>query len=323
MDKLILKEQDFCLRMQQEVLPYLEKRQQELWLEREKGHKIHCVLYTADDPKGTVLISHGFTEFAQKYCENSWYFLQNGYNVCIPEYCGHGFSYRLLDDPSLVHVDDYKRYLQDLLFAGQKVKQMASDLPLVLYGHSMGGGIAAAAAAAQPDLFSKVILSSPMIQPTPGKLRFFAAKTVAYAFCLIGKEKEYIMGQGPYDGQEVFEQSSSTSKERFTYYKNMKDHQVKYQTHAASYRWFQNAARLNRDLMKYAWKHIQVPVMIIQAEEETSVSKDEMDRFADKIQKAGRAQVKRVTIPGTKHEIYSSNDDAMRKYWREILDFLK
>lgn len=322
MDKLILKEKDFCRRMQQEILPYLEKRQQELWPEREKGRKIHCVWYTADEPKGTVLVSHGFTEFAQKYCENAWYFLRNGYNVCIPEYCGHGFSYRLSDDPSLVDVDDYKRYVQDLLFAAEEMKQMAPNLPLILYGHSMGGGIAAAAAAAQPDLFSKVILSSPMIQPTPGKLRFLAAKTVAYVFCLIGKGKEYIMGQKPYDGQEIFEQSSSTSKERFTYYKDMKDHQVKYQTHAATYRWFQNAAKLNRDLMKSGWKHIEAPVMMIQAEEETSVSIEAMNRFADKIQKAGRTLVKRVTVPGTKHEIYSSNEDAMRMYWQEILDFL-
>lgn len=49
-----------------------------------------------------------------------------------------------MDDPSLVYVDSYHRYVEDLLFVARKQKAEACGLPLVLYSHSMGGGIAAA-----------------------------------------------------------------------------------------------------------------------------------------------------------------------------------
>ena len=41
-------------------------------------------------------------------------------------------------------------------------------MKIYLYGHSMGGGIAAAVAARAPEMFEKVILSSPMIRPLTG-----------------------------------------------------------------------------------------------------------------------------------------------------------
>lgn len=73
--------------------------------------------------KEFFLISHGFTETSEKYKELIYYFLRGGYHVYIPEHCGHGHSYRLVEDPSLVHVDCYKRYVADLLFVARTAKK--------------------------------------------------------------------------------------------------------------------------------------------------------------------------------------------------------
>ena len=51
------------------VEPYLAIRKRELWPEREPERKIHCVKYHADNPKAVVMISHGYTETAEKYKE--------------------------------------------------------------------------------------------------------------------------------------------------------------------------------------------------------------------------------------------------------------
>ncbi len=48
--------------------------------------------------RGAVIISFGFSEFADKYQEIAWYFLMQGYSVCIPEHWGHGFSGRGVSD---------------------------------------------------------------------------------------------------------------------------------------------------------------------------------------------------------------------------------
>ena len=80
-----------------------------------------------------VVISHGFTENAEKYKEIVYYFIKEHFHVYLPEHCGHGKSYRLVEDPSLVYVDSYHRYVEDLLFVARKAKAEACGLPLVLY----------------------------------------------------------------------------------------------------------------------------------------------------------------------------------------------
>ena len=106
----------------------------------------------------------------------------------IPEHCGHGRSYRLVEDPSLVHVDSYKRYVADLLFVARTAKKEHKNLKLYLFGHSMGGGIAAAAVAAKPKLFERLVLSSPMIRPLSGKVPWHDARTMRQLFVKQGRQ---------------------------------------------------------------------------------------------------------------------------------------
>ena len=166
----------------------------------------------------------------------------------IPEHCGHGRSYRLVEDPSLVHVDSYKRYVADLLFVARTAKKEHKNLKLYLFGHSMGGGIAAAAVAAKPKLFERLVLSSPMIRPLSGKVPWHDARTIATAFCKAGQAKRYVAGQKPYSGPRRFENSSSTSRVRYEYYRAKKEKEPLFQMNAASYGWLHAAACLNRDL---------------------------------------------------------------------------
>jgi lysophospholipase len=138
----VLQEKNYAERMQNGVEPYLAAHAEEFYWERESGHPIHVLRYRAFRPRGVVVISHGFTENAEKYKEIVYYFIKEHFHVYLPEHCGHGKSYRLVEDPSLVYVDSYHRYVEDLLFVARKAKAEACGLPLVLYSHSMGGGIA-------------------------------------------------------------------------------------------------------------------------------------------------------------------------------------
>ena len=152
--------------------------------------------YLADDPKGVVVISHGFTEGAPKYEEMIYYFLQAGYHVYMPEHMGHGQSYRLTVDSSLVHIDIWKRYVRDFLKVCHKNQKGTSRAALVL-AHSMGGAIGVIAAAWEPALFHKVILSSPMIKPLTGGVPWPLTVLIANAECLLGKGRVYVLGQKP------------------------------------------------------------------------------------------------------------------------------
>lgn len=125
----VLQEKNYAERMQNGVEPYLAAHAEEFYWERESGHPIHVLRYRAFRPRGVVVISHGFTENAEKYKEIVYYFIKEHFHVYLPEHCGHGKSYRLVEDPSLVYVDSYHRYVEDLLFVARKAKAEACGLP--------------------------------------------------------------------------------------------------------------------------------------------------------------------------------------------------
>ena len=318
----VLSEETYFEEMWQTVLPYLAQRKKELWLEREPGKRQYCVRYLADEAKGTVIVSHGFTKTAEKYQEAVWYFLKHGYNVYVPEHCGHGHSYRLTEgDLSLVHVDHYERYVADLLAVAERAAKEQKDLPLFLYAHSMGGGVGAAALSRQPGLFSRAVLSSPMIRPLTAGVPWSAASLLAGILCRIGRSKQYVPGGHAFDGQETFEDSASTCRERFSFYQKRRNEEPLYQVSVASCGWLHEAARLNRYLQSEGWKRIETPTLIFQAEDDTFVSGKEQERFAEKLNRKGKTSAKLVRMPGTRHEIYNSASSVLERYWEEIFAF--
>ena len=322
MEDYIIKDGCFAEFMKETVEPFLARRRKEIRIPREAGASLYCVRYDAGDAVGTVVISHGFTETAEKYLEVIYYFLKHHYHVYQPEHCGHGHSYRLVDDLSLVHVDRYERYVRDLIAAAGVAKREHPEKPLFLFAHSMGGGIALAALSAQPELFERAVLSSPMVRPLTGSTPWPVAKLLANILCRTGKAEQYVPGGHAFDGEERFEDSAATSRERFEYYQKKRDTQPLYQMNAASCGWLNEAARLNRYLMRDAWKRVKTPLYIFQAQSDAFVSGGEQDRFAEKVNSAGKTSVIKTCVAGTKHEIFSSGEQAQRDYWERIFRFL-
>lgn len=323
MGTLILREQDYREKMKNVVEPYLAERETVLWLEREEGRKIYCARYLAENPRGVVMISHGFKENVEKYKEIIYYFVKAHYNVYMPEHCGHGRSYRMVDDLSLVYVDSYKRYVEDFLFVSRMARSEQFGLPMYLFGHSMGGGIAAAAASMAPYLYKKVVLSSPMIRPSTGKIPWHDARMVSKAFCKAGYGKKYMTGYRPYSGPGNFEKSSSSTRARFDYYQEKQSEEPLFQTTAPSYGWFLAAAGLNHYLIREGYEKIKVPVLLFQAESDARVSNKEQDKFILKMNLVGNTQAKLVRVPGTKHEIFSIRGSKMKGYWRMVFRFFR
>lgn len=323
--EILLSEEGYGKVMDEVVAPYLEKRMQTQYGEREAGKKIFFMRALADEPKGIVIMSHGYTETIEKHRETIYYFLRGGYHVFMHEHCGHGRSYRLCsdrEDLSLVFVDDYERYVEDLLFVSRMAAQEFPDLPLYLYGHSMGGGIAAAAAARAKELFAGVVLSSPMFRPSSAPLPWGLASLIAGAFCLFGKKESYVIGHHPYDGQEQFADSAGISEARFLYYQKKRDEEPLFQMNAGSFGWLWQAVRLHRFLMGKAWRNIACPMLIFQAEHETFVSNEEQERFVKKMNGQRESSAELVRVSGVKHEIFNSGMAVLEEYWIRIFAFL-
>ncbi len=378
MNQTIIREEDFLQKMKDEVLPYLNARRTILRVRRKTGQEICCERYMADEPRGIILISHGFTDSAGKYAEIIYYFLRKGYHVYIPEHCGHGRSYRLTDDLSLVHIDRYERYIEDFLAVARLIHKNANMisaaatskantvfsappqndssisakdcsesnnpaeiahhttetnaseehdaktvLPLYIFAHSMGGGIAAAAAARKPELFDKVILTAPMIRPLTGSVPYHLAAAITAFHCKTGKGQDYVAGQKPYSGPEDFAYSASLSRPRFEYCQEIKSLNPLCRTSAASNGWLNAAICLSRELTLCSWKAANFPMLILQAEQDSFVSADAQNTFARLRNRKNPGSTVLKQIPGSKHEIFNSSDETTKRYWREVFSFLQ
>lgn len=124
--------------MAETVEPYLKEHGEKGYLKMEDGMSIAYRRYFLPDAGKCVVISHGFCEFAEKYNEVAYRFLQAGYSVYVPEHRGHGYSGREVDGPELVHVQSYDSYAADLAQFVETVVSPGEEHRIV-FAHSMGG----------------------------------------------------------------------------------------------------------------------------------------------------------------------------------------
>lgn len=282
--------------------------------------KLYYEYYRVADPRGNVVISHGFTENAEKYRELIWYFVREGYQVFIMEHRGHGRSFREVDDVSLTHVEHFRDYVEDFSrFVKRVVIPAGKGKPLYLFAHSMGGAVGAAVLERIPGLFEKAVLSSPMMKVNMGKAPVWLAWLVTAVYTALGYGKEYAPGHCPYPGEGRFEKSSATSRARFDYYEEKKRNHRWMQNHGASCRWAMECiAGAARVRSRRGCARVSCPVLVLQAERDTFVADRGEVLFSDRVRR-GRC----VKFPGTKHELYRSGNETLEKYLRTIFAFLE
>ena len=315
----VLPEQGYRQKME-EVTEYLKERGKNGFFDPDGRGNLYYESYQIPDAVGTIVLIHGFTENAEKYKELIYYFLQNNYQVYTMDMRGHGRSVRDTgDDLSLTHIDRFESYIADVEYLAELAKKENPDLPLYLFGHSMGGGVSAAVLQKRPELFKKAVLNSPMIQPLTGNIPFPAAIFIANLMVKLGKGKDYVAGQHGYQGDETFENSCSSCEARYEYYAEKRAKEKLFQNCGASYSWLSGAGKLTKSLLRPEnCKKVKLPVLLFQAELDDVVSNDAQKQFVGKLPNA-----KLVVVPNTKHESYIGTSKTLEKYLTKLFTFLE
>ncbi len=272
--------------------------------------------------RGTVVISHGFTEFGRKYSEMVWYFLLAGYSVCVFEHRGHGHSAHDMSNPSLVWIDDWRRYVADFATFAQTVGREAADGgPMYLYCHSMGGGIGAAALERYPSLFDKAVLSAPMIAPVVG-MPTWAARIVVGVICGLGFGKSRVFGHADFDGNLNLDDYRGASEARIRWFHKQRLADVTCQTNAATFDWANQAMALSRAVLKPDMcGAIEAPELLFQAGRDVWVLNGPQDDFVERVREGG-GSIEKVRYSQSLHEIFSMPNAVLGSYLGKILDFL-
>ena len=91
------------------------------------------------EPKAVVQIAHGMSETAKRYEEIANILTKNGYIVYINDHRGHGLTAKTIDNVGyLAEKDGFKCLVDDMNTLTQIIKKENPNLPIYLFGHSMG-----------------------------------------------------------------------------------------------------------------------------------------------------------------------------------------
>ena len=117
-------------------------------------------------PRAVILLVHGLGEHINRYDHWARRLNQKGYVVVGSDHRGHGKS-----DGKRGHIDRYELYLEEIDKLRDLIAKQYPQLPVVLYGHSLGGNIALNYVLDRGgEGIAKVVVTSPYIrtpQPEP------------------------------------------------------------------------------------------------------------------------------------------------------------
>lgn len=148
---------------------------QEVW---NFGRGLSGYAWRATPARGSILLTHGFAEYAERYVTR--------YNRLIPRLRDLGFDVFAFDlrghgrSPGARGVADLHAAVADHRAA--RAQLAGTGKPLYLFGHSLGGLIAAASVAEDGDGVAGVVLSAPaLLISAPWHLRAIAGLAGALA----------------------------------------------------------------------------------------------------------------------------------------------
>ena len=113
------------------------------------------------DPRGVVLLIHGFPEHSLLYDKLASRLAFDGFIVYAPDLRGLGRAYA---DEIATKIEYAKHADNDVARLAERIRKEHKGLKLIAGGESMGGALAIRLAATRPDLVDGVILSGPALK---------------------------------------------------------------------------------------------------------------------------------------------------------------
>lgn len=312
-------EKNYKKAMETEVEPYLRNIMKSGYVNGENNVKIYYEKYTIKNAKGSIVISHGFSESLEKYKELIYYFVKSGFSVYGMDHRGHGRSGSLSKGYiTQVNIDNFDFYISDLKKVLDEVVVPEAKGELILFGHSMGGCISGLFLERHPNYFKKAILNAPMMKVDTGDTNPMLARILAKVVCAVGLGDKYVPGHSEFSPAPDFKGAATACEPRYIYYHEKLVASTTLQRSGASYRWLKEAIKATKEVTNpINTTKIKIPVLLFQAERDTLVRPEGIEKFV-----SGVENCKKVYIKEAKHEIYIERDFILFPYLDRVLSFI-
>lgn len=250
-----------------------------LWV-TPRHHKLFAWYLSPETaPKAIIVLVHGHGEHSKRYLSWAEKFVNQGYGFVTWDHIGHGHS-----DGQRGHIHHFEQLLLEIDFALNKAREYFPNIPVILYGHSMGGNIALNHAIRRCCSVEGIIITSPWLK---------LAKKVSPVLDSIVTVLNYIGHFIPIKSS-VSASEISHIQEEVDKYKNDKLIHGK-----ITPRLYVSIRRAGEYALKYA-KRIKTPVLLMHGEADSITSFDASKEIAGKIDGC-----KFVPWPNMYHELHN------------------
>jgi alpha-beta hydrolase superfamily lysophospholipase len=118
-----------------------------------------CAWLPETEPRAQLTLLHGYAEHCQRYEHFVGLLNDAGIAVFALDHKGHGHS-----QGRRAYITNFKSLVPDAVSTLRWAAEQVPEVPRLLFGHSMGGALAALLAIEHADLFDYLILSAPAVK---------------------------------------------------------------------------------------------------------------------------------------------------------------
>ena len=285
------------------------------------GYELSLAIYEAKNPKAVIQFIHGMEEYKERYTAFAEYLAEKGYTCVTSDLRGHGKNAPILSHISNKRGD--KLIIEDQKEIRRYIKRTYKDLPLYLFGHSMGTIIARVLMQTNGKKYEKVALSG-YVNPNPvagmGKV---LTKCVTIFKGPKGHSK-FITGLAVGAFNKTIE-NPRTPLDWLSYNEENVDNYIKDPlcgvefTLGSYYALMALLAKMGK-AKKYQSVNADTPILLIGGKDDPCTGFDK-GREASKalLEKVGYKRVEVVTLDNMRHEIL--NEKENQKVYEEIFKF--
>lgn len=285
----------------------------------EGGKKIYYEYFTVEQPRGSIVVIHGLSEFTEKYYELTAYLLGQGYNVFLYDQRGHGFSHRDTCRPELIHINSFDQLVTDLdIYIETKVRP-AGDRPIYLYGHSLGASVGLLYLTQHGQKIKKAVLTSPLLVPKLKGLPCWPFRVgIAIHRFFAGKKAKFLLS-GEYQVGMPYKHIPGDSAYRVRHCLAYRDKEPRYRSTPMTLGCAWEILNLRRRLLsREVTEGIRVPVYMLCAENDTMVKTRYQGKFAKRC-----AACTHEILPGANHALHTNSSELLTEALEKILHFLQ
>ena len=123
------------------------------------GAPLYSVNWSPPQAQAAICLIHGLGEHCRRYDHLAEYFNSHNIGLITYDQKGHGRT-----EGKRGHTPSMNAFLDDVSLMLQKTKELYPNLPLILYGHSMGGNIVLNYLVSRKPTLSGVITTGAFIQ---------------------------------------------------------------------------------------------------------------------------------------------------------------